>query len=95
MRNSEVADGETGLWFKFLHQQLGATIPGPLLKSGLRPLARYGTCQETVSGRPEQMYTSSDTRLKWPGERPLLKLDSDERRGPKWGYCSSQLLGYY
>ena len=28
-------------------------ISRPLLKSGLRPLARYGPHQETISGRPE------------------------------------------
>ena len=27
--------------------------PGPLLKSGLQPLGRYGTIQETISRRPE------------------------------------------
>ena len=31
----------------------------PLLKSGLQPLGRYGTHQETVSRRPEQMYEYS------------------------------------
>ena len=34
--------------------------PRPLLKSGLLPLDRYGTCQETISRRLEQMYTPSD-----------------------------------
>ena len=34
-----------------------------LLKSGLQPLGRYGTHQETVSMKPEQMYTLPDTRL--------------------------------
>ena len=37
----------------------------PLLKSGLQPLARYGTYKETISRRPEQMNTPSDTRLEW------------------------------
>ena len=32
---------------------------GQLLKSGLGPLARYGTHQETISGRPEQKYLPS------------------------------------
>ena len=40
----------------------------PLLKSGLQPLGRYGTHQKTISRRPEQMYTPSDTRLEWLGE---------------------------
>ena len=50
--------------------------PRPLLKSGLHPLARCGTHQETISRRPEQMYTPSDTRLEWPGEGPLFESDS-------------------
>ena len=41
---------------------------GPLLKLDLQPLARYGTHQETISRRPEQLDTSSDTRLEWLGE---------------------------
>ena len=41
--------------------------PGPLLKSALQPLGRYGTHQETISRIPEQMYTLSDTRLEWLG----------------------------
>ena len=36
--------------------------PGPLLKSGLQHLGRYGTHQKAISRRPEQMYTPSDTR---------------------------------
>ena len=32
----------------------------PLLKSGLGHLARYCTYQETISGRPEQVYLSFD-----------------------------------
>ena len=32
------------------------SLPRPLLKSGLQPLGRYGTHQETISRRPEQMY---------------------------------------
>ena len=31
--------------------------PRPLLKSGLQPLGRYGTYQETIGMRHEQMYT--------------------------------------
>ena len=43
-----------------------------LLKSGLEPLTRYGTHQETISGRPEQKYLPSDQRLEWPAEGPLF-----------------------
>ena len=53
--------------------------PWPLLKSGLQPLGRYGTHQETISRRTEQMYTPSDTRLEWLGEGPLFKSDSIKR----------------
>ena len=38
-------------------------IKWPLLTSGMRPLDRYGTHQETISRRPEQMYSPSDTGL--------------------------------
>ena len=46
------------------------------MKSAVGLLARYGNHQEIISGRLEQMYTLSDTRLEWPGEGPLLKSDS-------------------
>ena len=36
---------------------------GALLKSCLGPLARYNTHQETMSGRLEQVYLPSDSRL--------------------------------
>ena len=72
------------------------SAPRLLLKSGLRPLARYGTCQETISRRPEHMYTSSDTRLKWPREGPLFGSDSNKRRrlemGPLFESPSRPLL---
>ena len=35
------------------------------------------------------MYTSSDTRLEWPGEGPSFESDSNRRRGPKRGHYSS------
>ena len=69
--------------------------PGPLLKSGMGPLARYSNHQEIINRRPEQMYTSFDTRLEWPREGPLFELDLNKRRGPKRGHYSSQLLGHY
>ena len=50
----------------------------PLLKSGLQPLGRYDTHKETISGRSEQMYTLSDTRLEWLGVGLLFKLDSNK-----------------
>ena len=71
------------------------SFPGPLLKSGMGPLARYSNHQEIINRRPKQMYTSFDTRLEWPREGPLLKLDLNKRRSPKRGHYSSQLLGHY
>ena len=53
--NESQEGGKTGLLFE--------SPPRPLLKSGMRPLDRYGTCQETISRRPEQMYSPSDTGL--------------------------------
>ena len=35
--------------------------PGPLLTSDMQPLDRYVTHQKTISRRPEQMYSPSDT----------------------------------
>ena len=61
-------------------------FPGPLLKSGMGPLARYSNHQEIINRRPEQMYTSFDTRLEWPREGPLLELALNKRRGPKRGH---------
>ena len=71
------------------------SFPGPLLKSGMGPLARYSNYQEIVNRRPEQMYISFDTRLEWPREGSLFKLDLNKCRDPKRGHYSSQLLGHY
>ena len=70
-------------------------FPGPLLKSGVEPLDRYGNQQETISRRPEQMHTLSDTRLEWPGEGHYLSQTQTNARGLKWGHYSSHLLGQY
>ena len=43
-------------------------LKGALLKSCLGPLARYSTHQETMSGRLEQAYLLSDSRLDLTGE---------------------------
>ena len=64
-------------------QPLFESFPGPLLKSGVGPLARYGNHQEIISRRLEQMYTASDTRLEWPRERPLFESYSNKRQGAK------------
>ena len=66
-------------------QPLFKLFPGPLLKSGMGSLARYGNHQEIISRRLEQMYTSSDTRLEWPREGPLFESDSDKRQGARAG----------
>ena len=46
---------------------------GQLLKSGLRPIFRYCTHQETISRRPEQKYLPSDPRSEWPAGGGLFK----------------------
>ena len=48
--------------------ELELNARGPLLKSCLGPLARYGTHQETMRTRLEQAYLPSDSRLDLPGE---------------------------
>ena len=56
--------------------QYGATIRvTSWLKSGLQLLGRYGTDQESISRRPEQVYLPSDPRLEWPGEGPLFEFN--------------------
>ena len=78
--------------------------PRPLLKSGLQPLGRYGTHQETIGMRHEQMYTLSDTRLEWLGEESLFESNSNKRLGDQYGATirvtswlksGLQLLGRY
>ena len=59
------------------------SFPGPLLKSGMGPLARYNNHQEIINRRPEQMYTSFDTRLEWPRHGLLFELDLHKRWDPK------------
>ena len=43
------------------------SFPGPLLKSGMGPFARYSNHQEIINRRPEQMYTSFHTTQDWSG----------------------------
>ena len=66
-------------------QTLGAEMEplfeSPTLKSGLGCFFRYGTHQ-TISGRLEQVYLPSDTRLEWPAEAPLFEFDLNECQGP-------------
>ena len=64
---------------------------GALLKSCLGPLARYGTHQETMSERLEQVYLPSDSRLDLPGEGPLFELDFNKwwEGGGMWALFKS------
>ena len=70
---------------------------GALLKSCLGLFARYGTHQEAMSGRLEQVYLPSDSRLDLPGVRPLFELDFNKLvgGGAKCGHYSSPSLGHY
>ena len=69
--------------------------PKPLLKSGLWPLDGYDTCQETISRRPEQMYTPSDTGLEWLEEGPLYKSVLNKRQGSKLQLLLKLFSGHY
>ena len=73
-------------------QPLFASFSGPLLS---KALGQYGNHQEIISRRLEQMYTSSDRRLEWPGVGPLFKPSSNKRQGAKRGHYSSHLPGHY
>ena len=70
---------------------------GALLKSRLGPLERYSTHQKTMSGKLEQVYFPSDSRLDLRGEGPLFKLDFKKwwEGGAKYGHYSSPSLGHY
>ena len=48
-------------------------FPGTIIEVRPGPLARYGNHQESLSGRLEQKYLPSDSRLEWFGEEPLFK----------------------
>ena len=62
-------------------ESLFESPPRLLLKSGLQPLARYGTHQKAINRRPERMYTPSDSRLEWREEGLLFESDSTECSG--------------
>ena len=49
-----------------------------------------------MSGRLEQVYLPSDSRLDLPGEGPLFELDLNKWwEGAKCGHYSSHSLGHY
>ena len=62
---------------------------GALLKSCLGPLAKHGTHHETMSGRLEQVYLPSDSKLDLPGERDFNKWWEGKA---KCGHYSSHSL---
>ena len=79
-------------------QPIFESFPGPLLKSGVGSLARYGNHQEIISRRPEQMsrcllHLTQD----WSGkERGHYSSRTQMKaRGSKRGHYSSHLLGHY
>ena len=59
--------------------------PRPLLKSDLQLLGRYGTHQESISRRPEQVYLPSDPRLEWPDAGPLFEINLNKCWGQNVG----------
>ena len=62
------------------------------MKSGLQPLGRYGTHQETIGMRREQMYTLSDKiGMAWGGSHYLSRTQIKAGR-PIRGHYSSHLL---
>ena len=61
---------------------------GGIIEVMLGLLARYGTHQETMSGRLEQVYLPSDSRLDLPWEGPLFELDFN-----KWWGGGGQNVG--
>ena len=74
------------------------SLPGPLLKSGLWPLDRSGTHQETISRRLKQLHTSSDTRLEWSGgggRGALFESDSDKCWRAEMQALFESTLGHY
>ena len=76
-------------------QPLFKLSSGPLLNSGLGHLARYYTYQETISGRPEQVYLSFDQDCKDLGRGLLFESDTNKRWWVKCGYYSNYPMGNY
>ena len=69
---------------------------GPLLKLGLGPLDRYCTHQETISGKPEQVYLPFDQD--WndlEGEGHCLSWTRIITAGPKCGHYSNFPMDNY
>ena len=71
------------------------SAPRSLLKSGLLPLDRCGTCQKTISRRLEHMYTPSDTWLDWLGEGPLYRSVSNKHKRVQLWLLFKSFLGHY
>ena len=76
-------------------QSLFKLSAGSLLKSGLWHLARYCTHQETITGRPEQVYLSFDQDCKYLGRGHYLSRTQINAGGLKCGYCSNYPIGNY
>ena len=64
-------------------------LPGPLLKLGLGPLGRYCTHQETISGRPEQVYLPFDQDWNGLEGGHYLSRTQINTTGPKCGHYSN------
>ena len=76
-------------------QPLFKLSPGPLVKSDLGHFARYCTHQETISGRPEQLYLSFDQDCKDLGRGHYLSRTQINADGSKCDYYSNYPMANY
>ena len=67
----------------------------PYHPSKIWNVRRYGSHQETISRRPKQMYSPSDTGLEWLGEGHYSSRSQINALRPNCGYYLSHLLSHY
>ena len=79
--------GKTGPLFE--------SSPRPSLKSGLLPLDKHGTCQETITRRLGQMFSASDTGLEWLGEDHYTSWPRINAKEPKLRLLFKSFLDHY
>ena len=76
-------------------QPIFESFPGPLLKLGMGPLARYGNHQETISRRPNRCILHLTQDWSGPERGHYSSRTQINARGPKRCHYSSHLLGHY